>query len=129
MDHESGKWARRMARHGLITSAKRPIELINALQSGTSLQPMASGSHKYEASYSHCHHHRSNFISNYDWNGDNMGEIEIHTAQGWVALDDIIQGQETCTVCLAVESAEGAGYVKCDPPELMIYLCRACRPQ
>ena len=57
-----------------------------------------------------------------------MGDIYIHTAQGWVNLDDIIQGQETCTVCLAVEGAEGAGYVKCDPPELMVYLCRACRP-
>ena len=57
-----------------------------------------------------------------------MGDIEIHTANGWVKLDDIMQGQEMCTICLAVEGAEGAGFVKCDPPELMIYLCRACRP-
>ena len=35
-----------------------------------------------------------------------MGDIEIHTAKGWVKLDDMIQGQETCTVCLAVEGAE-----------------------
>ena len=56
-----------------------------------------------------------------------MGEIQIHTAAGWVALDDIVQGQETCTICLAIEGAEGAGYVKCDPPELLVYLCRACR--
>ena len=58
-----------------------------------------------------------------------MGDIEIHTSEGWVKLNDIMQGQETCTVCLVVEGAEGAGYVKCDPPELMIYLCRACRPK
>ena len=56
-----------------------------------------------------------------------MADLEIHTASGWVKLEDIIQGQETCTVCQAVEGAEGAGYVKCDPPELLVYLCRQCR--
>ena len=42
-------------------------------------------------------------------------------------LEDVIQGQETCTNCSAVEPAEGAGFVKCDPPELLVYLCRKCR--
>jgi hypothetical protein len=56
-----------------------------------------------------------------------MADLEIHTVHGWVKLEDVIQGQETCTVCGEVEGAEGAGYVKCDPPELLVYLCRKCR--
>ena len=56
-----------------------------------------------------------------------MGNIEIHTADGWVKLQDLIVGQETCSICASVGEAEGAGYVKCDPPELMIWLCRTCR--
>ena len=59
--------------------------------------------------------------------GVTMGDLEIHTAHGWVKLEDIIMGTETCTVCGAEGDAEGAGYMKCDPPELMVWLCRACR--
>lgn len=93
-----------------------------------SLEPMASGSRKHEANSDNDSCLYSNYPYSYhDWNGDNMGDIEIHTAQGWLKLDDIIQGQETCSVCASIEGAEGAGYVKCDPSELMIYLCRACR--
>jgi hypothetical protein len=56
-----------------------------------------------------------------------MGDLEIHTANGWVKLEDIIQGEEVCSRCDKSVPAEGAGYMKCDPPELMIYLCRECR--
>jgi len=56
-----------------------------------------------------------------------MADLEIHTASGWRKLEDIIQGQETCTTCGAIEGAEGEGFVKCDPPELLVYLCRKCR--
>ena len=56
-----------------------------------------------------------------------MAGIQIHTAEGWVNLEDIIQGEETCSICGVVEPAEGAGFAKCNPPELMIYLCRAHR--
>ena len=56
-----------------------------------------------------------------------MGDLEIHTVNGWVKLEDIIQAQQTCTICRVIEEAEGAGFVKCDPPELLIYLCRQCR--
>jgi hypothetical protein len=56
-----------------------------------------------------------------------MGDLEIHTPYGWVRLEDTIQGIETCTVCGEFEGAEGEGYVKCDPPELLVYLCRKCR--
>lgn len=56
-----------------------------------------------------------------------MADIEIHTSGGWVKLQDIIQGQEKCTSCGVVEPAEGAGFVKCNPPELLVYLCRTCR--
>ena len=56
-----------------------------------------------------------------------MGDLEIHTVNGWVKLEDIIPGEETCSICQSVGEAEGAGYVKCDPPELMVWLCRKCR--
>ena len=56
-----------------------------------------------------------------------MGHIQIHTVNGWIDLEDVIQGQETCTNCSTVEPAEGAGFVKCDPPELLVYLCRKCQ--
>lgn len=56
-----------------------------------------------------------------------MGNIQIHTAYGWVDLEDLIIGTEKCSTCGIEEDAEGAGYVKCDPPELRIWLCRKCR--
>ena len=56
-----------------------------------------------------------------------MGFIEIHTVNGWVNIEDIIIGTEKCTRCAKQEDAEGAGYMKCDPPELMVWLCRECR--
>ena len=56
-----------------------------------------------------------------------MGDLEIHTAHGWVKLEDIVIGTETCSKCGVKADAEGAGYVKCDPPELMVWFCRACR--
>ena len=56
-----------------------------------------------------------------------MGEIEIHTVDGWVPLKDVIQGRENCDKCGKEEKAEGAGYQQCDPPELIIYFCRECR--
>jgi hypothetical protein len=56
-----------------------------------------------------------------------MGNIQIHTAYGWVDLEELIIGIEKCSTCGLEEDAEGAGYVKCDPPELRIWLCRKCR--
>jgi hypothetical protein len=56
-----------------------------------------------------------------------MGDLEIHGAYGWRKLEDIIIGEETCSLCQSVGEAEGAGYVKCNPPELMVWLCRKCR--
>ena len=53
-----------------------------------------------------------------------MGEIQIHTAQGWINLEDIIQAQERCTTCGVLEGAEGVGYWCIDP---ILYHCRKCR--
>jgi hypothetical protein len=56
-----------------------------------------------------------------------MGDIEIHTADGWVKLQDLIIGQETCSKCGDQGEAESIGYQKCDPPELLIWFCKECR--
>jgi len=56
-----------------------------------------------------------------------MGILEIHTANGWVKLEDIIPGVEKCDKCGEQEKAEGAGYIKCNPPELRLYFCKECR--
>ena len=53
-----------------------------------------------------------------------MGQIQIHTAEGWVNLEDIIQAKDQCTTCGEVEDADGAGYMSIDP--LMFY-CIKCR--
>ena len=56
-----------------------------------------------------------------------MGDIEIHTADGWVKLDDIIIARIKCSKCDKEGEAESIGFQKCDPPELLIWFCRACR--
>ena len=56
-----------------------------------------------------------------------MGELEVHTANGWVYLNDIIPGRENCDKCGQEGPAEGAGYQNCNPPELIIWFCRKCR--
>ncbi len=53
-----------------------------------------------------------------------MGEIQIHTAAGWVNLEDIIQVKDQCTTCGEVFDADGAGYLCIDP---ILFYCRKCR--
>ena len=56
-----------------------------------------------------------------------MGDIEIHTADGWKRLGDIIIARIKCSKCGEEGEAESIGFQKCDPPELLIWFCRECR--
>ena len=56
-----------------------------------------------------------------------MGHIEVHTAYGWKPLEDLIPATIKCDRCSEIVRAEGAGFMKCDPPENIIYFCAACR--
>ena len=53
-----------------------------------------------------------------------MGDLEIHTAKGWVNLDDFILAKDQCTNCGQVEDADGAGYMCTDP---ILFYCMKCR--
>lgn len=53
-----------------------------------------------------------------------MGQIQIHTAEGWVNLEDIIQAKDQCTTCNEVFDADGAGYMSIDP---LLFYCIKCR--
>ena len=55
-----------------------------------------------------------------------MAKVQVHTAYGWVDLDDLIPGRENCDKCGESENADAAGYQKCEP-ELIIYFCKECR--
>jgi hypothetical protein len=55
-----------------------------------------------------------------------MGDIEIHTADGWVKLQDLIIGQETCSMCGAMGEADAIGYQK-NSFENPIWFCKECR--
>jgi len=56
-----------------------------------------------------------------------MADIEVHTAYGWKPLGDLIQATIKCDKCGETVPADGDGFVKCDPPENIIYFCRECR--
>ena len=53
-----------------------------------------------------------------------MGDIQIHTAAGWVNLDDFIMAKDQCTTCGEVFDADGAGYMSIDP---LLFYCIKCR--
>ena len=53
-----------------------------------------------------------------------MGELEIHTANGWVRLNDIIMAKDECTTCKDVVDADGAGYLSTNP---ILFYCTKCR--
>ena len=53
-----------------------------------------------------------------------MGDLEIHTVNGWVKLEDVILAQETCSKCGKEDDAEGAGFISTDP---IVFHCRQCR--
>ncbi|CAB4194214.1 hypothetical protein UFOVP1261_15 [uncultured Caudovirales phage] len=56
-----------------------------------------------------------------------MGHLQIHTVDGWKDLGDVIPARIKCDKCGEIGVAQGAGFVKCDPPELLVYLCATCR--
>lgn len=56
-----------------------------------------------------------------------MAKVQVHTAYGWVDLDDLIPGKENCDKCGEKYDADSAGYQNCNPPELIIWFCRECR--
>lgn len=56
-----------------------------------------------------------------------MGNLQVHTAYGWKDLEDLIPATIKCDKCGEKVRAEGAGFVKCDPPENIIYFCEPCR--
>lgn len=56
-----------------------------------------------------------------------MGNLQVHTAYGWRDIEDLIPATIKCDKCSELVRAEGAGFVKCDPPEALIYFCGPCR--
>jgi len=53
-----------------------------------------------------------------------MADLQIHTADGWVNLEDYILAKDQCTTCGNVENADGAGYMSVDP---LLFYCMKCR--
>ena len=56
-----------------------------------------------------------------------MGELQVHTVYGWQSLEDLIPATIKCDKCGEKVQAQGAGFVKSDPVENIIYFCEPCR--